>query len=238
MPRFKLFATAGVCAALSVSAHVVARYTESAAMTLEQQASGGGQPERVNIRPPDGRRAPPPDQQQQIDDFAPPPVRMDADEKLIPIDPEQRRKSELAIQYWEISHAAGQAVWILPVAGVFLMLMVRGKRRTAEIEQETKKEAPAGETLPDAGGGPGTDGSVPGASSSGSPLKEGKSDESPTDPRCSVSDGPGDSGDGEELPVRTGAPGSLSGILRDLPAEPGSLRDSGGSDGKAAAAES
>jgi hypothetical protein len=238
MPRFKMLAIAGLCVGLSVSARFVGRYTEDVAMKLEQAASGGGQPERAKIRPPDGQRPPPPQQQQQIDDFAPPPVKMDADEKLIPIDPEQRRKSEQAIQYWEISHAAGQAVWILPVVGVFLMLMVRGKRRTAEIEQETKKEAPAGETLPDAGRGPGTDGSVLGASSSGNPLKEGESDESPIDPRCGVSDGARDSGDGERLPVRTGAPGSLSGILRDLSAEPGSLRNTGGPDAEAPAPKS
>lgn len=190
MARFRLFATAGVCVALSVSAHVVARYSADAAMKLEQEASGGGQAERANIRPPDGRRPPPPEQQQQIDDFAPPPVKMDADGKLIPIDPVQRRKSEQAIQYWEISHAANEAVWILPLAGAFLMLVRRGKGRTAETEEEAKKEAPAGEKLPDAGGGPGADGSVLGACPGRNSPKEGETNERQTDPRCELGDQP------------------------------------------------
>src|SRR5207253_189255 len=157
---------------------------------------------------------------------------------IIPLDPERQRQSEQAIQYWEISHAAREAVWILPLACTFLMLMRRGKGRTAEIEQETKEEAPAGGSLPDAGRGPGTDAAVREAALSGKPLKEGESDESPIDPRCGVSDGQGDSEHGEGLPVRTGAPGRLSGILRDLSAEPGSLRNTGGPDAEAPAPKS
>lgn len=61
----------------------------------------------------------------------------------------------------------------------------------------------------------------------------GASNEPQVDPRLSIPDGAGDSGDGEGLPVRTGAPGCLRDVLSDLPAGIGELRDAGGQDAEA-----
>ena len=66
--------------------------------------------------------------------------------------------------------------------------------------------------------------------------KASERNESPTDSRCRVSDGASDSGDGEAVPVRAGAPGSLRGILSDLQAAAGELRDGAGADAATAPA--
>ncbi len=67
-------------------------------------------------------------------------------------------------------------------------------------------------------------------------AKEGDevTDESPLDTRLGIPDGAGDSGDGEGLSPGGGTQGCLSGILHDLPAGSGELRDPSGSNGEAA----
>ena len=57
-------------------------------------------------------------------------------------------------------------------------------------------------------------------------------DESTVDPRSSVPDGEGDTGDHPELPAAGGTEGCLGRIFRDVQEGPGALPDSGGQDAR------
>ena len=123
MRPFTVIVVACVTIAGGGSAFAVGQYMERVARQLEQEGSGGGQKERANIQPPEIQKPPPPEQQQEITDFEPVPVKLGEEGILIPVDPEERRKAQLAIDHWEWSKAAYETAWMILAAGLALIVL-------------------------------------------------------------------------------------------------------------------
>jgi len=156
---------------------------------------------------------PPVELQPVVDTFDPNPFSGRVNAKPAPTEEHAKRMQEFKRSeepFETIRDVAFVLAWAIPVLAAFLLWRQWRRQRQSElIEKEIELLIRQG----------------------------GAGDEPQDDSRLSVPDGAGDSGDGEGLPVRTGTPGCLRDILRDLQAESGGIRGSDESNGEAVEAK-
>lgn len=122
-----------IVAALTYGAWHTAKQNEALANRYEQEASGRANvEERKNIKRPGTGKGPqvqPKDEEGELPDLPPLFVEV-APGRLEAVDPVMREKAKLAIQHREISQIAGYAVWVFPLIGLTLAILMWLGRRT------------------------------------------------------------------------------------------------------------